>query len=69
MKHPTEGLPDGSAFALMGTNARLISAAPAMLDALEEIFAYADGNQFDDDGQILDNIADEARAAIAKAKG
>ena len=43
-------------------------AAPEMLEALKEIFSYSEASH-DDDGQILDSICEEAKAAIAKATG
>lgn len=46
------------------TNARLISAAPEMLEALETIADFAPGN-----GDVCEIIAKRARAAIAKATG
>lgn len=46
-------------------NARLISAAPEMLDALQEIVAAADGSGL---AQLDATLAD-ARSAIAKATG
>lgn len=46
-------------------NARLIAAAPEMLEALEEIVSAADG----DGWSQLDADLRKARAAIAKAKG
>lgn len=47
-------------------NARLICAAPDMLEALEAIVEYADEPALCDDPKVL---VDLARAAIAKAKG
>lgn len=46
-------------------NARLIAAAPELLEALEEIVSAADG----DGWSQLDADLRKARAAIAKAKG
>ncbi len=46
-------------------NARLIAAAPELLDALQEIVSAADGSGWDQ----LDAGFSKARAAIAKAKG
>ena len=46
-------------------NARLISAAPELLEALEEIVSAADGDGWNQ----LDGNLRKARAAIAKATG
>ena len=47
-------------------NARLIAAAPDLLDSLSEIFDYAGGA----DSALHDEyVMDRARAAIAKAEG
>lgn len=46
-------------------NARLIAAAPELLEALAEIVSAADGAGWDQ----LDPSFSKARAAIAKAKG
>ena len=47
-------------------NARLIAAAPELLDSLSEIFDYAGGA----DSALHDEyVMDRARAAIAKAEG
>lgn len=46
-------------------NARLISAAPELLEALQEIIASADAGN----AAILDSLTCKARAAIAKATG
>ncbi len=45
-------------------NARLIAAAPELLEALETIAGFAPGN-----GDVCEIIAKRARAAIAKATG
>ena len=48
------------------SNARLIAAAPDLLDSLSEIFDYAGGA----DSALHDEyVMDRARAAIAKAEG
>ena len=48
------------------SNARLIAAAPELLDSLSEIFDYAGGA----DSALHDEyVMDRARAAIAKAEG
>lgn len=49
----------------VAANARLISSAPEMLDALQEIVAAADGSGW----AQLDATLANARAAIAKATG
>lgn len=52
-------------------NARLIAAAPDLLDACQAMVAYDDLIE-DDDGALMMHYADiikMARAAIAKAKG
>lgn len=46
-------------------NARLIATAPELLEALESIIASADAGN----AAILNRLLDQARAAIAKAKG
>lgn len=46
-------------------NARLIAAAPEMLEALQEIVAAADGDWWEQ----LDATLEKSRAAIAKATG
>lgn len=46
-------------------NARLIAAAPELLEALEAIIASADAGN----AAILNRLLDQARAAIAKARG
>jgi hypothetical protein len=48
----------------MGANARLIAAAPEMLEALDKIACFAPGN-----GDVCEIIAKVARAAIVKAEG
>jgi len=45
-------------------NARLIAAAPELLETLQTIAAFAVGN-----GDVCEIIARRARAAIAKAEG
>ena len=45
-------------------NARLIAAAPEMLEALDKIACFAPGN-----GDVCEIIAKVARSAIAKATG
>jgi hypothetical protein len=45
-------------------NARLIAAAPELLEALDKIACFAPGN-----GDVCEIIAKVARAAIAKATG
>jgi hypothetical protein len=45
-------------------NARLIAAAPELLDALQHVLAASDAGDMDS----LANAASEARAAIAKAE-
>ena len=50
----------------VANNARLIAAAPDLLDSLSEIFDYAGGA----DSALHDEyVMDRARAAIAKAEG
>lgn len=46
-------------------NARLIAAAPELLEALESILASSDAGN----AAILDRLTSKARAAIAKATG
>lgn len=50
---------------IVEANARLIAAAPDMLDALSDIVASSDANC----GDSLANAIETARAAIAKATG
>jgi hypothetical protein len=47
-------------------NARLIAAAPQLLEALEELFFISNPGVF---GGSLDDARESARAAIALAKG
>ena len=49
----------------LNSNARLIAAAPDLLEALEEIVSAADGDGWNQ----LDGNLRKARAAIAKATG
>ena len=49
----------------LNSNARLITAAPDLLEALEEIVSAADGDGWNQ----LDGNLRKARAAIAKATG
>jgi len=49
----------------LGANARLIAAAPDLLEALQTIVNSAEANQ----AAILYPLIDDARAAIAKATG
>lgn len=49
---------------IKNANARLIAAAPTMLEALEAIADFAPGY-----GDVCEIIAQRARAAIAKATG
>lgn len=46
-------------------NARLIAAAPELLEALQKIVSHANAGT----AAIIDSLATEARAAIAKATG
>ncbi len=50
-------------------NARLISAAPDLLEALEALVKVADGNPFMPVGQFVEHGFPGLRAAIAKATG
>ena len=50
-------------------NARLISAAPELLEALEFFVAAAGGAIYCVEGEELQDCVDKARAAIANAKG
>lgn len=51
-------------------NARLIAAAPDLLDALEDMLScHCDLDFYDTEASEKDAVADAARAAIAKAKG
>jgi len=52
-------------------NARLIAAAPELLEVLKELAALDFGAQImnDDDTRRIDFVARRARAAIAKAEG
>lgn len=61
--HPDIHFPNGGP---EGPDARLIAAAPELLEALEEILNYSGGadSALDDD-----YVMDRARAAIAKATG
>lgn len=50
-------------------NARLIAAAPDLLEALEKIVAVADSTPFNPVGFVIGHIVNDARAAITKARG
>ena len=49
-------------------DAHLITAAPDMLEALENLLAETDSLSYDN-SDVSEEVKDQARAAIAKAKG
>jgi hypothetical protein len=70
--HPREG--GGISMEMARANARLISAAPDLLKALETLLASFDSeihNEYDGTSMLAERLAeaDHARAAIAKARG
>jgi hypothetical protein len=50
-------------------NARLIAAAPSLLSALQDIANYTSATHAECAAKVLDENANIARAAIAKATG
>ena len=50
-------------------NARLIAAAPDLLEALEDLILLAQAVMHENGGYMVDDELSDARAAIAKAKG
>ena len=61
--------PEGWSLAHQDANARLIAAAPELLDALKRMLAAYDADKARGIAFGNDNAADQARAAIAKAEG
>ena len=63
-------MPDNDAAFVSGShaeaNARLIAAAPELLEALEELLT---AEKLDDDDPILDCARGKAKSAISRAKG
>lgn len=50
-------------------NARLIAAAPQLLEALQEAYKYINGGSGQQTGLAFGALFDQVRAAIAKATG
>ena len=53
----------------MEADARLIAAAPDLLEALEDLILLAQAVMHENGGYMVDDELSDARAAIAKAKG
>lgn len=60
--------PDGTTKEAMA-NARLIAAAPELLEVLSAIFKEADTNPFNPIGHVIEHVVTAARTAINKARG